>query len=89
MISGIHNSIGDYTSDIFRVKEVFLNHFKQSWFQYDNLGIIEHPFIHSEISLSWNEKLIKPILYIEIDEALHNLHPNKVPRFDEFPPFFF
>lgn len=89
LISRIYNSNGKYIFDLPRIKEVFLNHFKYRWFHSDNIGIIEYPFIQSKFSPSQNEKLIKPISYIEIDKALQSLHLDKVLGSDGSPPFFF
>lgn len=88
LIYGIHNSDGVYISDLSTVKKVFLNHFKHRWFHSDNIGLIDYPFVHSEISLSQNDLLIKSMTYNKI-EVLKSLYTNKVPGFDRFPPFFF
>lgn len=88
MIFDIHDFEGRYITDLNRVKDVLLNHFKHQWFHFDNIGSFDYPFIQAEISSYQNELLIN-LTFTEIGEALKSLHPYKVPGSDGFPFFFF
>lgn len=50
---------------------------------------LDHPIIYPTITTTQNNHLIKPVIEEEIEHVLKAMDPDKAPKPDRFPSFFF